>query len=99
MSPSLVICTRVTEKRQPLECMCVECGAVRPTFRIPRSYIAKGLLPMLMMGFSLHEEKQGPSIIYMPLEVDAGLGIMSDFDWAHPNKPVEPGVGLESENL
>ena len=54
---------------------------------------------MLMMGFSLHEEKQGPSIIYMPLEVDAGLGIMSDFDWAHPNKPVEPGVGLESENL
>lgn len=54
MTLPVVICWRPRAKRQPLECLCVGCGAIRPNFRLPVVWEAKGLLSILYAGFACH---------------------------------------------
>jgi hypothetical protein len=55
-------------KRQPLECLCVEHGAARPTFRIPKRHLHTGLLPMLIAAEALHSGAEMPPVTHMPVE-------------------------------
>lgn len=51
------------EKRQPRQCLCVECGALRPSFYIPNRWVASGLLPVLMFAAAQRAGKQLPQAV------------------------------------
>lgn len=48
----------------PNECLCVECGAVRPILSLPQSHVCTGLKPFLIMAFALHEGVECPPVIH-----------------------------------
>lgn len=56
---------RKPEKRQPRQCLCVECGALRPSFYIPQRWVSTGLLAVFEVAFRLHRRQPIPPVIHM----------------------------------
>lgn len=52
----------------PNECLCVEHGAIRPIFRIPRRHVCTGLKPMIYAAAYLHAGKKWPAVINEPVQ-------------------------------
>jgi hypothetical protein len=56
-----------THRRQPFECLCVECGAIRPTLDMPKRVICTGLKPIICAAAFLHAGMAAPVIIHEPI--------------------------------
>jgi hypothetical protein len=65
----IVIGYHVAAKRRPLECMCIECGATAPTFRIPKRYVCTGLKPIIYAAALLHAGLPMPAVIHDAVQV------------------------------
>lgn len=40
------------------ECLCVECGAIRPILRIPERHVCTGIKPLLYAAYALHAKAE-----------------------------------------
>lgn len=52
------------------ECLCVECGATRPIFRIPTRHVCTGLKPLLYAAEAIRLGVRLPDVIHEPLAFD-----------------------------
>ncbi len=65
MTLPTVILYRKPDPGPALQCLCVECGAVRPSLRLPEKWQARGLIPVFMAAMAFHTQESLPSVIHM----------------------------------